>query len=139
MNYDVKTEPHDDETHELDPTKMMNITEQLTNFRELLLYINKNKESEKKNKDEFDKKIIRLFDNKVIRKFINLMLEPTNRGVNAKYAIELMTELKSVQDNKSDVKPVVQKYINKFTDEYMYKPHGGKEAFEKKVNENNEK
>ena len=139
MNVNLVSEPkiENEPEQNLDPTKMMNITEQRKNFRELLLFINQNKDKEKMNKNEFDLNIIKKFDGKVIRKLINLMLEQTDRGKNALFAIQILEDLEQSQKNKSDVKPVVQKYINEVTNKYMYEPHGGKDAFEKKINQNN--
>lgn len=130
----IQKQPDNESEVILDSSKMMNINEQLINLRELAKYIQANKHLELENKNKFDLDILHRFDGKVIRKIINLLIdEPSERGKNLNIAITILLDLKAVQESNSDVKPVIQKYIDKFTNEYIYTPNGGKDEFERKV------
>jgi len=97
---------------------------------------------EKRNKKEFDRILSQKYfhGKNVPLKIINLLCESGDaRYDNLNRLLDMMDRLSAVKTGKSEINTAFQAYSEKLNEDFIYSKHGGKENFEKKMAEENEK
>lgn len=127
---------HEDEyVVNMNPNAIPNLDKMLEDINEIIEYIEDPTMLEIKQNDNkyYEHMVYGKYNSKLPMKIIKLMLED-NRYDHLAKLLDMFDTLNEVKSGKKDIKNEFDNFKDKLNDEFVYKPHGGKEEFEKKIN-----
>ena len=125
----------------MDKNAIPDLDDMLEHIEELLSDIEtpEMQELEKRDKKEFEKILTHKYYSLIpSTKIINMFLAP-ERYDNLERFMEMCDRLRLVKDGKKDMKSAYQEWCEKVNNDLLYPSFGGKEEFEKKMKEMQEK
>ena len=120
-----------------DPNAIPDLSKMLVHIQRLLEEIETPamQELERKNRKEFEVILTHKYrDDIPSLRILNLMLEP-DRYDNLEKLLDMFERLQNVKDGKVNIETAQKDWCEKLNQEYVYPSHGGKEGFEKKIEE----
>lgn len=118
----------------LDPNAIPNIDELTSSVVEFLEYMNTSEmfELEKKDYNAFENHLDNKFGSFTNRyyKIFKMLIEKKNREDNTIKLLDMLGTLKKVKIGELDINKATEDFSEEITDQYIYKPNGGKARFE---------
>jgi len=118
------------------PDAIPDLDEYLKHINEMLEFIETPHMTKlkKNNEKEYEKLVFGKYNAHLPTKLIRLMLEDDRYDHLAKL-LDMFDTLNAVKQGKKDIQDEFKKFSENLNEKYVYPLHGGKENFEKKMNE----